>query len=109
MYLCCMIKIHLSRYEKEVLRLVSYGVGSCPDSYPPHIFNSAISTLNRYRLIETIYDDIGILIYAEPTIEARILLAVNPSLRNPIDFQMAIPIAVAVLSITISLIVITCM
>lgn len=104
-----MRRIHLSRHEKEVLRLVASGVGSCPVAYPLHRFTSAVSTLDRYRLIDAMYDDRGTLVYAEPTVEGYILLAVNPSLRSSVDLHVAIPIAVAVLSITASLIVMSCM
>ena len=83
-----MRRIHLSRHEKEVLRLVASGVGSCPAAYPLHRFTSAVNALEGYGLIDAIKEEGGGIVDAVLTMEGRLYIAENPSLRNPVDWKI---------------------
>jgi hypothetical protein len=47
-----MKRIRLSKEEKEVFRMVSKFGGECPSTYPAHVFNACISSLERKGLVK---------------------------------------------------------
>lgn len=84
-----MEKIHLTRREKEVLRLIGSGCIR-PSTYPLHLFVSSVRTLELKGLVKG-----GLLEDARLTAYGREYLALNPLLCNPIDWKWIITTAIA--------------
>ena len=49
-----MKRIRLSSEEKTVLRMLANGCG-CPDSYPQHVFVSAVGSLERKGMAQGVW------------------------------------------------------
>lgn len=90
-----MERIKLSKNEKKVLLLVSSG-NDCPDSFPLHIFNGCVRSLERRGLVKVAYAEGGGVVDARLTSEGRVLLAENPKLSDPIDWKWIITTLIAV-------------
>ncbi len=89
-----MEKIHLTRQEKEVLRLIGSGCIR-PSTYPLHLFVSSVRTLELKGLVKGAWQEDGRLEDARLTAYGREYLALNPLLRNPIDWKWIITTAIA--------------
>lgn len=89
-----MEKIHLTRREKEVLRLICSGC-CCPSAYPLHLFVSSVRTLETKGLVKGAWIEGGRLEDARLTAYGREYLALNPLLRNPIDWKWIVTTAIA--------------
>ncbi len=89
-----MERIHLTRREKETLRLIASGC-VCPPSYPLHLFVASVRTLELKGVVKGAWQDGGKLEDARLTAYGREYLALNPLLRNPIDWKWIITTAIA--------------
>lgn len=81
-----MDRIRLNKDEKAVLRLLQSGVGNCPDTYPRHLFTACVNSLERKGLAKGAWATGHELEAARLTSEGAEYLALNPTLRNPIDW-----------------------
>ena len=97
-----MEKIYLSKREKEVLRLLSVGEG-CPSDYPGHVFASCVQSLELKGLAEGMWATGHILVAARLTSYGETYLALNPDLRNPLNWNLILSVA-TIISIAISII-----
>ena len=100
-----MERIRLSKEEKQVLRLLSNGMG-CPDTYPFHIFAACVDSLERKGLAKGAWAEGHKLVNACITGRGKAYLLANPSLRNPVDWKWVITtaiVAVAVLFVACTL------
>lgn len=82
-----MDRIRLNKDEKAVLRLLQSGVGNCPDTYPRHLFTACVNSLERKGLAKGAWATGREECTAEITNLGIAYLEVNPSLRNPIDWE----------------------
>ena len=89
-----MERISLTRSEKEVLRLLGGGLG-CPDGYPRHVFCTCAASLERKGLARCAWAAGHKLVDARITPYGREYLALNPRLRNPIDWKWVVTTAIA--------------
>lgn len=89
-----MERISLTKQEKQVLRLLNACCG-CPDNYPFYIFASCINSLERKGLAKGMWGESHKLVDARITSMGRTYIALNPNLRNPIDWKWIITTAIA--------------
>lgn len=97
-----MEKIKLSKDEKKVLRLLNGGCG-CPDAYPWHVFAACVDSLERKGLAKGAWASGHVLVDARLTSNGEAYLALNPGLRNPVDWQM-VAVAVSVVGLAVSIV-----
>ncbi len=100
-----MERIHLTRREKETLRLIASGC-VCPPSYPLHLFVASVRTLELKGVVKGAWQEGGQLEDACLTAYGREYLALNPLLRNPIDWKWIIFVSISLVSISVLLFVI---
>lgn len=97
-----MERIKLSKDEKKVLWLASTGE-DCPDTFPIHIFNGCIRSLERKGLVEAAYVEGGDVEAVRLTPEGRLFLAENPELKNSIDWvriiEFALPLIISIIAL----------
>lgn len=84
-----MQKIDLTRNEKQTLRLLAAGLW-CPDTMPYHRFAAGCIGLERKGLAKCAWASGHELADAHITTEGEIYLAINPTLRNPIEWKWII-------------------
>ena len=85
------MRIHLTKREKEVLRLVQFHE-DCPSTYPLHIFSACVDSLERKGLVYAMWAS-GHELYAVRLSEfGETYLALNPRLSNPINWNLIIGI-----------------
>ena len=89
-----MERIFLSKEEKTVLRMLANGCG-CPDTYPRHVFVSAVGSLEWKGLAQGAWTEGYDLDDARITRQGKVYLAQNPTLRNPVDWRWVITTAIA--------------
>ena len=86
-----MKRIRLSKEEKEVFRMVSKFGGECPSTYPAHVFNAYIRSLERKGLVKAHFVRGGRVVWrAKLTEEGKHYICSNPNLANPIDIKMVV-------------------
>ena len=97
--------IKLSKDEKKVLIIASAGE-DCPVTFPIHIFNGCIRSLERKGLVKAAYLEGGGVEAVRLTPEGRLFLAENPTLKNPIDWvriiEFAIPLIISIIALFVS-------
>ena len=93
-----MERISLTRSEKEVLRLLGGGLG-CPDGYPRHVFCACAASLERKGLARCAWAAGHKLVDARITPYGKEYLALNPRLRNPIDWKWVVTTAIALAAV----------
>ena len=89
-----MERIFLSKEEKTVLRMLANGCG-CPDTYPRHVFVSAVGSLEWKGLAQGAWTEGYDLDDARITRQGKVYLAQNPTRRNPVDWRWVITTAIA--------------
>lgn len=99
-----MERIRLSKDEKRVLRMVVAGQCACPASFPRHTFNVVVRSLDHIGLVRAMYAEGGEVVEVKPTPEARQYLAMNPRLRNPVDWRWVVSSAIGILGLAVSII-----
>lgn len=80
-----MKRIRLSKDEKTALRLLA-SVGWCPDTYPFHRFAGGVEGLQSKGFALAAWASGHELVSADLTTKGETYLALNPSLRNPVDW-----------------------
>ena len=100
-----MKRIRLSKHEKEVLRLL-HSECRCPDTYPLHVFASCADSLERAGLVKCAWNEGHKLEDAHITAFGKEYISLNPSLRNPINWNLII--AVASLAASIVALLVAC-
>lgn len=81
-----MERIHLTKDEKIVFRLISQGE-ECPNGFPFHTFSRCVRSLERKGLVKGEYESGGGVIDVRLSPDGAIYLAENPSLSNPVDWK----------------------
>lgn len=100
-----MEKIKLSSNEKKVLRSISMKDRK-PETMSKSGFYTAVRSLERHGLVHAMYEEGNGVVDARLTDEGVTYLSENPSLRNPVDWQIvAISTAIGVLISIIALFV----
>ena len=94
----------LDKYEREALRMVSSGQGTCPSGYPAHRFNNAVHSLHIKGLVYGAFEESGGVVDSHMTPYGRQYMAENPSLRNPIDWKWAITTAIASVGVAVGIV-----
>ncbi len=89
-----MKRIRLTKDEKQALRLLT-SVGWCPDTFPFHRFALGVEGLEEKGLAMAAWASGHELVSAEITTKGEVYLALNPSLRNPVDWKWVIGTAIA--------------
>lgn len=84
-----MERIHLTKKERIVFRLISQGE-ECPNGFPSHTFSRCVRSLERKGLVKGAYESGGGVIDARLSPDGAIYLAENPKLTNPIDWKWII-------------------
>lgn len=84
-----MQKVRLTRNEKRTLRLLAAGLW-CPDSMPFHQFAAGCIGLKRKGFAQCTRVSGHELADAQITTEGETYLAINPTLRNPIEWKWII-------------------
>ena len=92
-----MERIRLSKEEKQVLRLLSNGMG-CPGTYPAHIFATCVESLERKGLAKVAWTEGHKIVDAHLTDSGNTYLSLNPSLRNPVDWKWVITTSIAIVA-----------
>lgn len=90
-----MERIRLSRQEKTVLRMLANRCG-CPDTYPRHVFVSAVGSLEQKGLARGAWTEGHALEDVRITRQGMVYLSQNPTLQNPVDWKWVVTTAVAV-------------
>ena len=88
------MRIHLTKREKEVLRLVQFHE-DCPSTYPLHIFTACVDSLERKGFVHT--EPVSLSEFG------KTYLALNPRLSNPINWNLIIGIG-SIIGVLISVI-----
>lgn len=86
-----MQKIYLSKQEKQVLRLVHCGCG-CPQSFPFDVFIVCIDELEKKRIVRCAWAEGHQLEDVSMTEYGMAYIALNPNLRNPVDWKWVQPV-----------------
>lgn len=93
-----MKRIKLSKDEKQAMRLLA-SVGWCPDTYPFHRFALGVEGLEEKGLALAAWASGHELVSAGLTTKGETYLALNPSLRNPVDWKWVIGTAIALVTL----------
>ena len=94
-------KIHLTKHEKEVLRLIQ-SLGGCPETYPYDVFAACVRSLQRKGFVRGFWSEEKGLVTVVVTDEGMLYMAENPTLRNPVDWKWIITTAIALASVIIA-------
>lgn len=97
-----MQRIRLTRNEKRVLRLLSADLW-CPDTMPYHKFAEGCIGLECKGLAKCAWASVHKLVDAIITTEGKVYIAENPSLRNPVDWKLAITTAITTGTLIVSI------
>jgi len=96
-----MERIKLTKQEKEVLRLVN-AVGKCPDTYPLHVFCECVGTLEQKGLVKVMWAEGHEFVDVRMTATGQTYMALNPELRNPVDWKWVVSSVIAVIGLVVS-------
>lgn len=98
-----MKQIKLTKEEKETLRIVDKFNDQCPCSFPLHVYNLSVRSLERKELVKAAYIEGGGVKSVKITDEGKHYLCENPNLRNPINWTV-IGVIAGILSLIVSVI-----
>jgi len=98
-----MEQIKLSKSEKEALRIVERLGGKRHSTYPAHVFNASVISLQGKGLVRAKFLTNGDVWTARLSEEGKRYISINPYLRNPIDWKI-IGTITAALSLIVSII-----
>lgn len=98
-----MQRVKLTRNERMVLRLLNAGL-DCPPSFPQHKYIAGCIGLEKIGFAQCMWATGHELVAADITTEGETYLALNPQLRNPINWKWLIGTALAAASLAISII-----
>lgn len=97
-----MERIKLTKEEKQVLRLVEH-YEQCPPTYPLSTFAACVDSLERKGLVRGCWSSGHELEAVKLSDNGKSYLALNPHLRNPINWAMITAI-LSVISVTVAII-----
>ena len=98
-----MDKIKLTKKEKEVLRLLAYGIENT-DCYPSHILNACVDSLELKGLAKGAWASGHEVVAAKITDKGKMYIALNPKLKNPTDTKWVITTVISAIGVTIAFI-----
>lgn len=90
-----MKKIYLTRKETQVLRLVHSGCG-CPETFTFDVFVVCVDELERKCLVCCAWAEGHYLEDVRMSDRGKAYMALNPSLRNPVDWKWIITTVFAI-------------
>ena len=103
-----MERIRLTRNEKAVLRLTVAG-SDRPRGFAAHSYTAAVVSLELKGLVKAVWaEEIKEPVAVIATSEGKAYLALNPTLRNPINWNIVGAISTAIGTIIALLVLVAC-
>lgn len=90
-----MTRVPLTRDERRVLRLALSGAG-CPATFPRHVYTACVDSLERKGLLAVAWVEGHTPVLVRVSDYGRSYIAMNPRLRNPVDWKWVVTTGIAV-------------